>query len=160
MFKQETDKIQYKENYFCYELFGEIINQDIKQYCWITKWPGDISHGYNVVKVVAQVPGHPSFQVLPIRLCPFTLLVWALTEFAVGPECQGQGVLARSCYTTSSWRLKRLPARRETRVHSLGQEDPLEKEMAKHSSTLAWRIPWTEEPSGLLSVGSHRVGHD
>ena len=43
---------------------------------------------------------------------------------------------------------------------SLGQEDPLEKEMAPHSSTLAWRIPWTEEPGGLQSMGSQRVRHD
>ena len=57
-------------------------------------------------------------------------------------------------------RLKRLPGRRETQVRSLGQEDPLEKEMATHSSTLAWRIPWTEEPGRLQSMGSQRVGHD
>ena len=57
-------------------------------------------------------------------------------------------------------RLKRLPPMRETRVQSLGQEDPLEKEMATHSSTLAWRIPWTEEPGGLQSMGSQRVGHN
>ena len=57
-------------------------------------------------------------------------------------------------------RLKRPPLMRETRVQSLGQEDPLEKEMAPHSSTLAWRIPWTEEPGGLLSLGLHRVRHD
>ena len=49
---------------------------------------------------------------------------------------------------------------RETWVQSLGQEDPLEEEMATHSSTLAWRIPWTEEPGGLQSMGSHRVRHD
>ena len=57
-------------------------------------------------------------------------------------------------------RLKRLPPMRETWVRSLGREDPLEKEMATHSSVLAWRIPGTEEPGGLPSVGSHRVGHD
>ena len=56
-------------------------------------------------------------------------------------------------------RLKRLPPTRETRVRSLGREDPLEKEMATHSSILAWRIPWTEEPGGLQSTGSQRVGH-
>ena len=50
--------------------------------------------------------------------------------------------------------VKRLPAVRETRVQSLGQEDPLEEEMATRSSILAWRIPWTEEPGGLQSVGS------
>ena len=49
--------------------------------------------------------------------------------------------------------VKSLPAVQETQVQSLGWEDPLEKEMATHSSTLAWRIPWTEEPSGLQSVG-------
>ena len=48
----------------------------------------------------------------------------------------------------------------ETQVRSLGQEDPLEKRMATHSSILAWRIPWTEEPGGLQSVGSQRVRHD
>ena len=48
----------------------------------------------------------------------------------------------------------------KTWVRSLGQEDPLEKEMATHSSTLAWKIPWTEEPGELLSMGSKKVGHD
>ena len=53
-----------------------------------------------------------------------------------------------------------LPALRETQVQSLGQEDPLEEKMATHSSILAWRIPWTEGPGGLQSMGSQRVGHD
>ena len=57
-------------------------------------------------------------------------------------------------------RLKCLPAMQETWVRSLGREDPLEKEMATHSSILAWEIPWTEEPGGLQSMGSQRVGHD
>ena len=48
----------------------------------------------------------------------------------------------------------------ETQVQSLGREDPLEEGMATHASALAWRIPWTEEPGGLQSMGSHRVGHD
>ena len=56
-------------------------------------------------------------------------------------------------------RLKRLPIMRETWVRSLGREDPLKKEMATHSSILAWRIPWMEEPGGLQSVGSQRVRH-
>ena len=55
---------------------------------------------------------------------------------------------------------KHLPTVRETLVRSLGQEDPLEKEMATHSSILAWRIPWMEEPGGLQSMGSQRVGHE
>ena len=57
-------------------------------------------------------------------------------------------------------RLEHLPGMRETWVQSLGREDHLEKEMATHSSTLAWRIPWREEPSRLQSKGSQRVGHD
>ena len=55
---------------------------------------------------------------------------------------------------------KNLPAMQETWVLSLGQEDPLEKEMATLSSVLAWRIPWTEESEGLQSMGSQRVGYD
>ena len=56
--------------------------------------------------------------------------------------------------------LKRLPGMQENRVRSLGWEDPLEKEMATHSSILAWRIPWREEPGRLQPMGSQRVGHD
>ena len=56
--------------------------------------------------------------------------------------------------------VKNLPAVQETRVRSLGWEDPLEKEMAIHSSILAWRIPWTEEPGGLESMGPQRVRND
>ena len=66
---------------------------------------------------------------------------------------QGTGSLV------AQW-IKCLPAMRETRVQSLGWEDPLEKEMATHSSTLAWRIPWTEEPGRLQSTGSQRVRHE
>ena len=54
----------------------------------------------------------------------------------------------------------RLSTMRETQVQSLGWEDPLEKEMAIQSSTIAWKIPWTEEPGRLQSMGSQRVGHD
>ena len=57
-------------------------------------------------------------------------------------------------------RVKRLPAMQETWVLSLDQEDPLEKEMATHSSTLAWKIPWTEKPGRLQSMESQRVGHN
>ena len=55
--------------------------------------------------------------------------------------------------------VKNLPAVQESLVRFLGLEDPLQKGMATHSSILAWRIPWTEEPGGLLSMGSQRVGH-
>ena len=56
--------------------------------------------------------------------------------------------------------IKNLPAMQETQIWSLGWEDPLEKDMATHSSSLAWRIPWTEEPGRLQSMGLQRVGHD
>ena len=56
--------------------------------------------------------------------------------------------------------VKRLPTMQEIRVQSLGQEDLLEKEMATHSSILAWKIPWTEEPGRLQSMGSQKVGDD
>ena len=69
------------------------------------------------------------------------------------------------CVTTGGASLiaqmvENLPATRETWVPSPGRENPLEKGMATHSSILAWRIPWTEKPSRLQSMGSQRVGHD
>ena len=72
--------------------------------------------------------------------------------------------LGRNKYTYGGFRggsvVKSLPAMQETQVRPLGYEDPLEEGMATHSSILAWRIPWTEEPGGLQSIGLHRVGHD
>ena len=67
-----------------------------------------------------------------------------------------------SCGMTSlvAQTVKHLPTMWETRVRSLGWEDALEKEMATHSSSLAWKIPWMEGPSRLQSMGSQRVGHD
>ena len=56
--------------------------------------------------------------------------------------------------------VKNVPAMQETGVRSLGWEDPLEKEMATHSSILAWKIPWTEETAGLQSMASQRIGYD
>ena len=81
----------------------------------------------------------------------------------VPPICQQPSFIG-GCLTSLAspvaQTVKNLPARQETRVSSLGREDPLEKEMATHSSTLAWRIPWTEEPGGLQSMGLQRVRHD
>ena len=68
-------------------------------------------------------------------------------------------LLGRRASLVAQW-VKHLLTMRETRVRSLGQEDPLEKEMAVHSSTLAGKIPWTQEPGRLQSVGLQRVGHD
>ena len=56
--------------------------------------------------------------------------------------------------------VKRLSTMQETQVQSLGRDDPMEKEMAIHSSTIDWKIPWTEEPGRLQSMGLQRVGHD
>ena len=70
------------------------------------------------------------------------------------------GFEVKSCSFPGGSVGKESPAMWETQVRSLGQEDPLEKEMATHSSILAWKIPWTEEPGGLQSVGSQRVRHD
>ena len=78
-------------------------------------------------------------------------------------NCKSPSYIPGTIYPWASLvaqRLKRLPAMQETWVRSLSWEDPLEKEMATHSSILAWRIPWTEEPCGLQSTGSQRVGHD
>ena len=69
------------------------------------------------------------------------------------------GALAKTSQEVAQM-VKRLPTMQETWVQSLGQEDPLEKEMATHSSTLAWKIPWTEECHRLQSMGSQRVRHD
>ena len=69
-------------------------------------------------------------------------------------------------YLSISWAslvaqmVKNVPSMRETRVRSLGWEDPLEEGMATHSNILAWRIPWREEPGGLHSKGLQRIGHD
>ena len=63
-------------------------------------------------------------------------------------------------YVLVAQKVKNLPAMQETRVRSLGQEDPLGKEMATHSRVVVWRTPWTKEPGGLQSMGLQRVGHD
>ena len=70
----------------------------------------------------------------------------------MSPASSGTSLVAQT--------VTRLSTMRETRIRSLGWEDPLEKEMAIHSRTLAWKIPWTEEPGRLQPMGSQRVGHD
>ena len=85
--------------------------------------------------------------------------IWVWCEVQAGDIKFGSSMTLRSPSLVGQ-RLKRLPAMWETWVQSLSQVDPLEKEMATHSSILAWRIPWTEEPGGLKSMGSQRVGHN
>ena len=75
-----------------------------------------------------------------------------MAAFAQHYACQGASLVAQM--------VKNLPAVQETWVRSLGREDPLEKGMSTHSNILAWRIPWTEEPGGLQSMGSQRVRHN
>ena len=77
---------------------------------------------------------------------------WSLCDLQTTQKFPGASLVAQM--------VKRLPAVWETGVQFLGWEDPLEKEMAIHSSTLAWKIPWTEEPDKLQSMGLQRVRHD
>ena len=85
-----------------------------------------------------------------------------IMEALFSRETSPQQIVKRLRAATSlvAQTVKRLPAMWETQVRSLGQEDPLEKEMEIHSSTLAWKIPWTEEPDRLQSMESQRVGCD
>ena len=78
------------------------------------------------------------------------------------PEGMSSNALSLGSSVTSlvAQTVKHLPTMQETGVRSLGQEDPLEKRMAPHSSTLVWKVPWTEEPGRLLSMGSKSVRHD
>jgi len=76
------------------------------------------------------------------------------------PYTNSKGTLSPTRVSLVSQEVQNPPAMWETQVPSLGREDPLEKEMAIHSSILAWKIPWIEEPGGLQCLGSQRVGHD
>ena len=79
-------------------------------------------------------------------------------QYSVYPKGQVEKLFRRTSLVAQ--RVKRLSAMQKTQVQSLGWDDPLETEMAAHSSILAWKIPWTAEPGRLLSMGSQRVGHD
>ena len=96
------------------------------------------------------------------------ILEWVVMPFSRGSSQPRDQICVSNVSCICGWvgtslvaqTVKRLPTMRETRVRSLGWEDLLEKEMETHSSTLAWKIPWTEEPGRLQSMGSQRVGHD
>ena len=105
------------------------------------------------------------------RILQARILEWVAMHISSGSSRSGDGTvslmspaLAGGFFTTwaslVAQMVKCLPTMQETQVQSLGREDPLEKEMAIHSSILAWRIPWTEEPGGLQSMGSQRVRHN
>ena len=87
----------------------------------------------------------------------FRFLGWSRRGWGWLHFCPGE---FRNIWLSEAQWIEYLPAVQETWVWSLGREDPLEKEMATHSSILAWRISWTEEPGGLQSMGSQRVRHD
>ena len=93
-------------------------------------------------------------EVFPLSLVRFPVVKWEKRSYYFISQ------FLRAEASLVAQRLKHLPAMQETRVQSLGREDPLEKEMATHSSILAWRIPWTEKPGRLQSTGSQRVRHD
>ena len=89
---------------------------------------------------------------IPVYSRDSTTTFQCFTLWATREDRLEEGIVAQT--------VKHLPTMWETWVQSLGQEDPLEKEMATHSSTLAWKIPWMEEPGRLQSMGSQRVGHE
>ena len=97
---------------------------------------------------------HPSKSILFLKC----VLFLSLLELPIFNYYYYIPLLFRASLIAQS--VKNLPAMQETQVQSLGREDPLEKGMATHSSILAWRIPWTEEPGRLPSMGSQRVGHN
>ena len=88
----------------------------------------------------------------------FTLTYWLIQSVVIKFTFTQNFICIRASLVAQS--VKNLPAVQETRVRSLDWEDPLEKEMATHSSMLAWKISWTQEPGGLQSMGLQRVGHD
>ena len=83
-----------------------------------------------------------------------------ISHFEDSIQCSVMIYIGKESKSGVAQPVKNLPIMQETRFQSLGQEDPLEKEMATHSNIPAWRIPWTEEPGRLQSMGSQRVGHD
>ena len=111
-----------------------------------------------------------SFSIIPAKEIPglisfrmdwlYLLAVQRTLKRLLQHHSSKASVLWCSAFFIVAQRLKHLPGMQETQVRSLDQEDPLEKEMAIHSSILAWKIPWTEKPSRLQPTGSQRVGYD
>ena len=109
-------------------------------------------------------PFHPRYSIFPISLSSrFIICFFLLSSFSLRSSYFYLVSNSEEVYLWTSLvaqMVKCLPTMWETWVQSLGREDPPEKDMATHSSTLAWRIPWMEEPGGLKSMGPQRVGHD
>ena len=103
---------------------------------------------------------YKDFVFITIELAPESEKKLELHLIKSETKCIFQDVYSSYRASLVAQMVKRLPTVRETQVQFLGWEDPLEKERATHSSTLAWKIPWTEEPGRLQSMGSQRVRHD
>ena len=134
------------------------------QICWHTEYSTFTASSFRIWNSSTGIP-LPSLALFVVMLRPTWLHIpgclpldeWSHHRDYLGHEDLFCTVLPCSLVAQ---RLKHLPGMRETRVQSPGWEDPLEKEMATHSSVLVWRIPGIGEPGGLPSLGSHRVGHD
>ena len=133
---------------------------------WTTKNWNPTTHLLEVTHIVLHEVIHSQF---PEFLCPqwpeyccgcLGFCPWSSSLLGLHFSPRLISFRYHPCPSLVAQRVKRLPTVRETWVWSLGQEDPLEKEMATHSSTLAWKIPWTEESSRLQSMGLQRVRHD
>ena len=133
-------------------------NGFLQQKVWRPGKGGPQSSSGNIYELhcIIMFPKQPQECALGIYKCSGQILSIARTLY------QGKRSGSSSAFRASlvAQRVKRLPAMQETWVRSLGQEDSLEKAMAPHSSTLAWKIPWMEEPGRLQSMDSRRVGHD
>ena len=122
------------------------------------RWPKYWGFGFSIIPS-KEIPGLMSFRMDWLDL----LTVQGTPKSLLQHHSSKTSILQRSAFFMASLvvqSVKDLPDVQETQVQSLGWEDPLEKEMTTHSNILAWKIPWTEEPSGLQFMGSQTVGHD
>ena len=133
-----------------------------------TRWPPSFLLESVHVYHCGKPPSRPHYLVVLIAI--LILVKWVTGS---QKKIQYYTVISKAICQVTPWTLHRreliiiigsvvkiLPAMQKTQVQSLGQEDSLEEDIATHSSILAWRIPWTEEPGGLQSIGSHKVRHD
>ena len=137
----EVYQLQKHLRFLCLIILSGVISLLFSSSMLGTYQPGEFLFQFPIF-----LPFHTVHGVLKARI-----LKWFTVSFSSEP---------RSWISLVAQMAKHLPTMRETWVRSLGQEDPLEKEMATHTSILAWRIPWMEESGGLHSVGSQRVRHD
>ena len=155
-------EIEIKRKIIKFISFSQVVH---KSYSAHRYWKGIINSSHHHC---FQELSHPKFPVMAKCEATSVHMAYSILELWWNQEnmwdCPGfklwGSLNVRFRASLVAQRLKRLPGMQETWVRSLGWKDPLEKEMTTHSSTLAWRIPWREEPGGLQSMGSQRVGHD